>query len=131
MSLAGVFEIIESVRVLEPIRAQTVTVGEMPDTIILITGGNTGLGLELIHALCRSSHSYTILMGSRSLENAKEAIKDVAVNCVDREASIEPVQMDVEDDHSIQAAFELIKQKHGRLDVLVNNAGTLKSHYGR
>ncbi len=99
----------------------------MSTTIILITGGNTGLGLELIHTLSRSSNSYKILMGSRSLEKALEAVQDTAVNGMDKEISIEPIQMDVEDDDSIQSAFELVKQKHGRLDVLVNNAGTLKA----
>ena len=73
-------------------------------------------------------------MGSRSLQNAKNAIDDIAVNDSNKEQCIEPVQIDFEDDDSIQDAFELIKQKYGRLDVLVNNAGmsnVTMTHFGK
>ncbi len=100
----------------------------MSATIILITGANAGLGLELIHSLYRSTWEYKILMGSRSLEKAKEAIKDIeARRGANKAVSTEPIQLDVEVDDSIQSAFDLVKRKYGRLDVLINNAGVLST----
>ena len=34
-----------------------------------------------------------------------------------------PVQIDIEDDASIEALRELVEKEYGRIDVLVNNAG--------
>lgn len=42
--------------------------------VVLITGGNTGIGYETVKALYGSPVVYTILLGNRSLSNAKDAV---------------------------------------------------------
>ncbi|KAF3036501.1 hypothetical protein E8E11_001718 [Didymella keratinophila] len=91
--------------------------------IVLITGGNTGIGYETIKALYTSSEAYTILMGSRSFEKAKTAIAALTEEIDNSASNIIPVQLDIEDDQSIQDAFDEVKDQFRRVDTLINNAG--------
>ncbi|KAH8807602.1 hypothetical protein F5884DRAFT_731468 [Xylogone sp. PMI_703] len=95
------------------------------NTILFITGANTGLGLETVKSLFRSSKSYTVLLGGRSLEKANAAAEEVRSEFPQSTSSITTVQVNVEDDESIQKAFDFISNQHDRLDVLINNAGAM------
>ena len=88
-----------------------------------VTGGNTGIGYETVKALYASSKPYKVLMGSRSLEKAKDAISKLKTEVPESKSEVEAIQLDIEDDESIEKAFEEVKSKYGRLDTLVNNAG--------
>ncbi|PNS14547.1 hypothetical protein CAC42_3833 [Sphaceloma murrayae] len=92
-------------------------------SIVLITGGNTGLGYETVKQLLQSSKTYHILLGSRKVAKAEEAIASLEKEVPQTSSTIEAVQVDVEEDGSIQQAFEAVKAKHDRVDVLINNAG--------
>lgn len=92
-------------------------------TIVLITGGNTGIGLETVKALLGSASSYHIILGSRSLDKANTVISVLKSTFGTTTSTIEPIQIDVTSDESISAAFDQTKSKHGRLDTLINNAG--------
>jgi NAD(P)-dependent dehydrogenase (short-subunit alcohol dehydrogenase family) len=93
--------------------------------IVLITGGNTGIGYETVKALYASSSAHTILMGSRFLDKASDAIKTLHEEITGAKSTIEAVQLDIEDDESIEKAFKYVKNKYGRIDALVNNAGNV------
>lgn len=101
----------------------------MSSKIILITGGNTGLGLEIVRALCRSPESYKILLAGRSLEKATAAIEKLASKQLNGSTTVEPIQLDVEDDESINSAFKFVEEQFGRLDILVNNAGIVHLYF--
>ncbi|PVH95097.1 NAD(P)-binding protein [Periconia macrospinosa] len=77
----------------------------MASKVILITGANTGIGYEIVRALCSSSHAYDIIVGGRS------------------PTKLSPIQIDIESDDSINNAFGEVQSKFGKLDILVNNAG--------
>lgn len=93
--------------------------------IVLVTGGNTGIGYETIKALYASSHAYTILMGSRSVIRAEEAIEKLHNELTQSASEVSALQIDIEDDLSIETAFEQVEVKWGRVDTLINNAGML------
>ncbi|KAH0843127.1 HAT1-interacting factor 1 [Fonsecaea monophora] len=96
----------------------------MASRIVLITGANTGLGLEIVRALYRSESSSTILCGSRSLDKASAALKALqADKPKNPQTTVEPIQIDIEDDNSINSAFDNVENTHGHIDCLVNNAG--------
>ena len=82
--------------------------------VALVTGANKGIGLQIAKDL--SVHGFTVLVGSRSLENGEVAAESVGDDA-------RAVQLDVTDQGSIAAAAEQIRNEFGRLDVLVNNAG--------
>ncbi|KAM0283743.1 hypothetical protein ACHAQH_002332 [Verticillium albo-atrum] len=90
--------------------------------IIVITGGNAGLGLEVVKNLIQTGKPYTIIIGSRSLENADNAIKSLKAEFPDLSSTLHSVQIDVEDDASIEKAAVWVQDKFGKLDALVNNA---------
>jgi len=95
----------------------------MTPTIVLVTGGNGGVGYEAVKALFEAEKPYHILMGSRSLEKAAEAIKQIQNECPKATNKIEPLQVDLTSDESIVSAFEKVKSGPGYIDALVNNAG--------
>lgn len=91
--------------------------------IILITGANTGLGLETVKALLRSSRAYTILLGGRSVNKANAAAEEVQAEFPQSPSVVKTIQVDIEDDDSISKAFDQVCNEYGRVDVLINNAG--------
>lgn len=81
-------------------------------TITLITGGNKGLGYETARRLIALGHQ--VYIGARDAERGNQAAEALGASFV---------QLDVTDDGSVNRAATFIREKEGRLDVLVNNAG--------
>ncbi|KAJ7676291.1 hypothetical protein B0H17DRAFT_987715 [Mycena rosella] len=92
--------------------------------IVLVTGGNNGLGYETVKALLESDKAYHVLLGSRSLDKARRAIGTLHSECPTATNTVEAVQLDLTSDESIEKASEHIKASLGRLDILINNAGS-------
>ncbi|MGZ8762106.1 MAG: SDR family oxidoreductase [Acidimicrobiia bacterium] len=89
----------------------------MTKRVVLITGCSSGIGLET--ALAFASRGDTTVASMRNLAKADRLTKRAA----DEGQDIELVQLDVTDDASVEAAVAEVEQRHGRIDVLVNNAG--------
>lgn len=92
-------------------------------TIVLITGANTGLGYEIVRALCSSDQAYEIILGGRSIDKAKKAAETAKNEYSQTKSTLSPVQIDIEDDDSINALYEHVQKTYGRIDTLINNAG--------
>ncbi|MBO2465575.1 SDR family oxidoreductase [Actinomadura violacea] len=93
--------------------------------IALITGANKGIGFETARLL--GEKGMTVLVGARNTELGEKAAADLAGQGVDARF----VRIDVTDAASVDAAAQRIEEEHGRLDVLVNNAGiSPSSAYG-
>ena len=91
--------------------------------IVLVTGGNNGIGYETVKALLQSEKAYHVLLGSRSPEKAKLAIETLHKECPELTNTVEAIQVDLTSDESIEKAFEQVKASSGHIDVLINNAG--------
>ena len=91
--------------------------------VVLITGANTGIGYETVRSLSSSPQAYTILLGGRSIDKANKAAETARAEFPKSASTIQTVQIDIEDDDSINALYDDIESKFGKLDILVNNAG--------
>lgn len=89
----------------------------MKTKTILITGTSKGIGFETALAFARAGHKVFATM--RNPQNAtlfEKIIKDESLNIIIS-------KMDVDSDISVEQCFNTIFQKHGKIDVLINNAG--------
>ena len=95
--------------------------------IVLITGASGGLGLESARALLQSDTAYEVILGARSLQRGEAAVQTMLEDCKGdvkmKGSTVWPLQLDIEDDSSIEAAVETVRRKAGHIDVLINNAG--------
>lgn len=78
-----------------------------------VTGASKGLGLSLVKALIKEG--YRVAATTRDLA---AITKEVGAS-----ADFLPLQMNLLDEQSVQAAIEKTVQLFGRIDVVVNNAG--------
>lgn len=88
---------------------------------ILITGGNSGIGLEAAKVLCRKGAHVIITV--RNLDKGKEAIK--AVKKENPNAQLELMILNLADFHSIQKFSDDFHSKYSHINVLINNAGIM------
>ncbi|TVY46320.1 Short-chain dehydrogenase/reductase [Lachnellula occidentalis] len=96
-------------------------------TIVLITGANQGVGFYTAKNLALHSSKYHVLLASRDSAkgaDAESTLKDLP----DIKGTVEAIQLDVTNDASVDAAAAKVFSTHGRLDVLVNNAGILSKN---
>ncbi|MFC4771290.1 SDR family NAD(P)-dependent oxidoreductase [Enterococcus hermanniensis] len=84
----------------------------MDKRIVLITGSSTGLGRAT--AVRLKKLGYTVYITSRTAEKVEKVAKEIGTSSV---------ALDVTDEKSIIKAVELIKEKEGKIDILINNAG--------
>lgn len=87
--------------------------------IALVTGGNRGIGLETVRQLAQ--HQMHVILAARQHDKAAAAAQQLQ----DQGLSVEPLQLDVTDGPGIRAAAQQVEQRHGHLDILINNAGII------
>ena len=100
------------------------TAADIPDQAgrtILVTGANSGLGLQTAKELAGAGA--TVLMACRDAAKAAEARAEIAAAHPD--ASLEVVDLDLSDLGSVATAAAAVSARPGPLDVLVNNAGVM------
>ena len=90
---------------------------------ILITGSTDGIGLETAKRLVQAGHG--VLLHGRSsakLENAEKALSALPGG-----GRVESYQADLSRMADVEALAQAVADKHDHLDVLINNAGILKT----
>jgi len=85
----------------------------------LVTGAATGIGRSAALALAKNGYD-VVINYSRSEKAAKATAKDAEA----AGARTLVYRCDVSDDTRVRAMLEATKKEFGRLDVLINNAGT-------
>jgi NAD(P)-dependent dehydrogenase (short-subunit alcohol dehydrogenase family) len=82
--------------------------------VILVTGGNRGIGYAIVQVLGSRVPDTTVLVGCRSIETAQEPVAKLRELGVP--AKFEPIEITITDNASIRAAVHTVKEKYGKLD---------------
>lgn len=80
--------------------------------IVVITGGNKGLGYETAKRLIEKG--YKVYIGSRNKERGEMAARELGAECI---------LIDVTKEDSVKEAAEWMLNKENGIDILINNAG--------
>ena len=96
--------------------------GSLTGTVAIVTGGSGSIGGAVGQSLCGAGA--TVVLTARSLASLedeslriREAVDGARVSCV---------VADVTDEDAVRLLFEAVVTEHGRVDVLINNAGVSK-----
>jgi NAD(P)-dependent dehydrogenase (short-subunit alcohol dehydrogenase family) len=96
----------------------------MTDRLVaLVTGANKGLGKEAARQLLE--RGMTVVVGSRDPERGIAAARELSARELCADGAAVPARLDVTDPASVEAVADRLHREYGRLDVLVNNAGTV------
>ena len=98
------------------------TAANVPDQTgrtAVITGANSGLGFEAATVL--AARGATVVLACRDLEKAKEAADRIAESVPG--AAVQVQRLDLAALASVRAAASELRDRHDRIDLLVNNAG--------
>jgi 3-oxoacyl-[acyl-carrier protein] reductase len=85
----------------------------------LVTGGATGIGRSAVLALARAGYDVAI-----NFSSSDAAAKETATEAHKLGPNTLLLKCDVSDEKGVRAMLATVKDKFGRLDVLINNAGT-------
>lgn len=90
--------------------------------IIVVTGASSGFGRLSANALARAGHIVYASMRETSGRNAPQ-VADVEQYAKDHRVDLRAVELDVSAQSSVDAGIAKILGEHGRLDVVIHNAG--------
>jgi 3-oxoacyl-[acyl-carrier protein] reductase len=85
----------------------------------LVTGASTGIGRSAAVALAKNGYNVVV-----NFSRSEEAAKITARECTSAGGRTLLYRCDVSDDASVRAMLAATEKQFGRLDVLINNAGT-------
>jgi len=90
--------------------------------IVVITGASSGFGRLSANALALAGHTVYASMRQVATRNA-QAAADVETFARQHNVDLRPIELDVSSEASIENAIAQIVATHGRIDVVVHNAG--------
>ena len=93
---------------------------DLKGRVAVITGASSGLGRQMAKAFAKQGATLVIM--ARRLERLEELKKELSKDNVE----VFPVKCDVTDTSDINNAAMLIENKYGKVDILVNCAGSSK-----
>ena len=89
----------------------------LEDKIALVTGGGAGIGRAIAETFAREGAF--VVVADRDGEAAKQATETIVM----ANGAASSHEVDVADTAQVKSLMQAIDEAHGRLDVLVNNAG--------
>ena len=92
---------------------------DLTGQVALVTGASTGLGVQMAKALANQGASIVCLARRKELvdENAAQIASEFGVKALG-------ISCDITDTSAVEAAVDTILKEMGRLDIVINNAGT-------
>src|SRR6478672_5325096 len=100
------------------------TVADIPDQTgrtAVITGANTGLGFETAKAL--AARGAGVVLAVRNLDKGRSAVEKITAAVPGAELELQ--ELDLGSLESVRAAADDLRNKHDRIDLLINNAGVM------
>ena len=97
---------------------------DMSGKVCVVTGASSGIGKETAEGLARMGA--TVVMVCRDRERGLSALEEIKSKSGNQ--SIELMICDFASQAQIRKLAEEFKQKHNRLDALINNAGLVLTH---
>lgn len=94
----------------------------MSQNVAVVTGSNKGIGLAIVKLLCQR-YDGVVYLTSRDEKRGRDAVEEL------KKLGLHPEyhQLDVTDRESVIKFRDHIKNKHGGLDILINNAAMANS----
>jgi NAD(P)-dependent dehydrogenase (short-subunit alcohol dehydrogenase family) len=84
--------------------------------IALVTGGNKGIGFEIVRGLLQAG--CRVYLGAREAAKGQQAVAELAA-----EGDVHFLEVDLANQATLDAAAAHLQREEGHLDILVNNAG--------
>jgi NAD(P)-dependent dehydrogenase (short-subunit alcohol dehydrogenase family) len=88
-----------------------------PRRIAVVTGAGSGIGAAAARAL--AGQGWVVVLAGRR----RDALEAVAARGGELPGVLDPAPTDVTDEASVRALFDRAVERHGRVDLLFNNAG--------
>ena len=90
---------------------------DLQGKVAIVTGGNGGIGLGMAQGLCAAGA--TVVIAARNADKSAAAVASIIASGGKASAIV----VDVTDEADCQAMVAATLKTHGRLDILINNAG--------
>ncbi len=90
--------------------------------VVLVSGASSGLGAQMAKGYAKQGA--TLVITARRIEKLEEVAEEIrkeGVECL-------PIKCDVTDVSSVNNAAKIVKERFGKVDVLVNCAGSAKNN---
>lgn len=97
--------------------------------VIIVTGGYSGIGYELVKLLY--AKNATVYIAGRSEEAGVKALKAIAALHSNSKGRLEFLYLDLSDLEVVKESAQVFLSRESRLDVLSNNAGVMGTPNGQ
>ncbi|MBM7046186.1 SDR family oxidoreductase [Rhizobium lusitanum] len=96
----------------------------MSGKVVVVTGASSGFGKLTVLELARRGH--TVVATMRDIEGRNAQVARELIDAAKAEGhGLQVLEMDVSNEASVNSTIEQVIKQHGKIDVLVNNAGLM------
>lgn len=93
---------------------------DLSGQVAIVTGGASGIGLQMSYALGEANAG--LVIAARKMDRCREVARTLEK---DLGITVLPVQVDISDPESIKQCFKTVMSRFSRVDILINNSGTV------